>query len=78
MTRTITAIFDGEVFRPTEPVDLEPNQRYVVTVVRSPEADPLPASPRSVRRILEFATDLDLPADLAAQHDHYLHGTPKR
>ncbi|HET6574635.1 MAG TPA: hypothetical protein VFG68_13590 [Fimbriiglobus sp.] len=29
--------------------------------------------------MLEFAGKLDdMPADFAAQHDHYIHGTPKR
>jgi hypothetical protein len=43
-----------------------------------------PKSQRSVRgKMLEFgksaeAKPCDLPADLAANHDHYLHGLPKR
>ena len=32
---------------------------------------------RAFRRILERATDLGI-SDLAEQHDHYLHGAPKR
>jgi len=34
MTKTLRAVFDGEVFRPEEPVDLKPNTRYVVTIER--------------------------------------------
>ena len=31
------------------------------------------------RRLLEIAAKTEgLPTDLAAQHDHYLYGTPKR
>ncbi len=31
------------------------------------------------RRLVAIAgTAKDLPADLAQQHDHYIHGTPKR
>jgi hypothetical protein len=31
------------------------------------------------RRLLELAGTVEgLPSDLAEQHDHYLHGTPKR
>ena len=26
----------------------------------------------------QFPENLELPADLAAEHDHYLYGTPKR
>lgn len=32
MERTFTVVFDGEVFRPDTPVDVEPNTRYVVTI----------------------------------------------
>jgi hypothetical protein len=34
MTTTVRAVFDGHVFRPDEPVPLEPNARYVLTVER--------------------------------------------
>jgi hypothetical protein len=41
------------------------------------------AAPRSrnqlTQRLREIAAKLDgLPPDLAEQHDHYIHGTPKR
>ncbi|HKY04813.1 MAG TPA: antitoxin family protein [Blastocatellia bacterium] len=32
MTRTVQAVFDGEVFRPEEEVDLEPNTRVQITI----------------------------------------------
>jgi len=38
-----------------------------------------PPSPNVWESLLELAgTAEGLPADLAEQHDHYLHGTPKR
>lgn len=76
MKRTIEAVYDGEVFRPREPVDLEPELMYRITVEPSPTSKRT-GTPRSVRRALERAADLGV-ADLAEQHDHYLHGTPKR
>lgn len=79
MTRSVAVIYDGNVFRPVEPVDLPPNTRGRVTIDdQEGQEPPSAAPPRSVRRILERARALDLPADLAAQHDHYLYGTPKR
>lgn len=48
--------------------------------------EPVPAAPAngngvtphdSVYELADLATDWG-PADLSAQHDHYLHGTPKR
>jgi len=54
--------------------------------VRLPEGvevrvEPLESSPR--KTLAEQLGDLvgsvpDLPADMAKQHDHYLHGAPKR
>lgn len=72
MTRTITAHFDGKVIVPDEVVELPVGQslRLQLELVenRAPFAD-----------LLDFAADLpDAPSDLAAQHDHYLYGTPKK
>jgi hypothetical protein len=74
----VAVIYDGESFRPVEPVDIPPNTRGTVTIGDQAEERPLVSPPRSVQRILERARALDLPPDLAAQHDHYLYGTPKR
>ena len=69
MARTIDVIFDGEAFRPMEPVDIKPNTHgQVVIDDQSVEHAPL-TPPRSVRRILARARPLDAPTDLAAQHD---------
>jgi hypothetical protein len=76
MARTIGAIFDGEVLRPEEPLDLEPNRRYAVTIAEPAEDGE--RKPGVLDNILDLAADFDLPSDLAAQHDHYLYGTPKR
>jgi len=73
MTRSITAHFDGQFIVPDEPVQLPVGQRLRVQVEL---AEPTPAP---FADLLRFARDLpDAPADLAAQHDHYLYGTPKR
>jgi len=72
MTQVITAHFDGKVIVPDEPVQLpvgEPLRLHVEMV----ESEPPFAD------LLRFAADLpDAPSDLAAQHDHYLYGSPKR
>ena len=48
-----------------------------------PKAPPTPdqAEPGqpTIRSLLKFAGVIkDMPADFAEQHDHYIHGTPKR
>ena len=76
MQKTLTVIFDGNVFRPEEPVDLEPNARYRITIEAEPPGVERPTN-RTLQWILEHATDMGLP-DFAEQHDHYLYGTEKR
>ena len=69
---TITAHFDGKFIVPDEPVELPIGQTLLVSceVVR--------ASPRFAE-LLNLAADLPgAPTDLAAQHDHYLYGSPKQ
>ena len=39
---------------------------------------PKAASPLGEALMLLAGTAVGLPSDMAAQHDHYLHGTPKR
>jgi hypothetical protein len=77
MTRTITVVFDGEVFRPREPVDLPADTEYQLTVDEPASGSEAEAMPEVFRRILGRARDLGV-GDLAEQHDHYLYGTPKR
>jgi predicted DNA-binding antitoxin AbrB/MazE fold protein len=38
MSQTIEAIFDGQVFHPVEPLDIEPNTRVTVHI-ETPERD---------------------------------------
>lgn len=72
ITTTITVVFDGEVLRPEEPVDLEPNTRYKVTIQPQPEF-------KDAWDVLEhYAGTVDAPPDWSIEHDHYLYGTPKR
>jgi hypothetical protein len=44
------------------------------------ESTPAGATPKgTLAGLLKFAGKAEgLPADFAAQHDHYIHGTPKR
>ena len=74
MTRFIAAHFDGKVIVPDEPIELRPGQPLRVQVEMAPDASSAPFAD-----LLQFAADLpDAPVDLAAQHDHYLYGSPKQ
>ena len=75
MTTTLTAIFDGKTLVPEQPVDLKVKCRYRVRIeeeiVQKPNQDPLDV-------IESLIGTCPGPEDLALNHDHYLHGLPKR
>jgi hypothetical protein len=64
----LTATFDGKVFLPDEPVNIEPNTKVKVTVDDKKVGKPLSS--------LEFMASLDLdgPADFSKNLDDYLYG----
>ena len=68
MSQTLTVVFDGEVLHPDTPINLEPNQRYVITI--QPEVT-------SVKKgdawdVLEkFAGTVEAPVNWASKHDFY-------
>lgn len=72
---------DGKVLVPDEFVELPVGQQFVVTVepVNSEGLDPKSA-PDWLQTAQELSRQMppDLPEDLAEQHDHYIHGLPKR
>lgn len=74
---TVNAHFDGKVIVPDEPLDLPLNQALIVQI------EPVSADDNGEGSVLSWlaANALDddsLPVDLAAQHDHYLFGCPKK
>ena len=76
---TLKARFDGHVFVPEKPVDLPVGCELEISI--SAAVTP-PSSPTIMSQLADIARQFpenpDLPEDLAAQHDHYLYGTPKR
>jgi hypothetical protein len=76
-----TAHSDGKVLVPDEPVKLAKGRRFMVTLepVGATRAKPLPPA-RWFQKAVELSQRMprNLPKDLGEQHDHYIHGTPKR
>jgi hypothetical protein len=75
--------FDGKVFVPDEPVDLPRGQAVVLHVQPATNGEKAPQEsarpPENAWSVLrELAGSVEAAADWAAQHDHYLYGTPKR
>jgi hypothetical protein len=72
MARTVRAVFDGEVLRPEEPIDLRPNRTYLVTIEHAtPSADEDELYP--LTEIGRLATDMGV-SDLSSEHSRYAHG----
>lgn len=63
-----------EPIAPLIPPDLRSNW---LEAARKERADKSPTELSNVLRSIA-GTVHDLPTDFAAQHDHYIHGTPKR
>ena len=56
-----------------------PEGAKVQVEVLGPAEQGAPAGETLGEKLLKYAGRItDAPADLAAQHDHYLHGTPKK
>lgn len=73
MAKTVRAVFDGEVLRPEEPVDLEPNARYLLTIERQEErVQTGEESAYPLTEILRLATDMGV-TDLSTRHGWYAH-----
>lgn len=76
MALTVEAVYENGVLKPAEPLPLKEHEKVRVTVE--------PARPPIWERIAARAAETPLeevaklPADGAAQIDHYLYGHPKR
>ncbi|GAC1340956.1 MAG: hypothetical protein NVSMB14_06470 [Isosphaeraceae bacterium] len=74
---TATVLFDGEVLRLETPIELEPNARY--TIKLSKNLTKAEEGTEDAWDVLErLIGTVDAPADWSAEHDHYIHGGPKR
>ncbi len=54
MSKVLEATFDGKVFRPAEPIELEPNTRVRLTVETMKGSDTPPVSFLEVARSLKL------------------------
>ena len=71
MSLTIEATFDGEVFRPDEKVELEPNTKVKLQLVVKEKKKT--GEPGSFIKYLR-SVKIDAPPDFATNIDDYLYG----
>ena len=70
MSQTLEATFDGEVLRPDEPIELEPNTRVRITI--EPVGDNAEEKTESFLRTAR-SLNLEGPSDWSARLDDYLY-----
>ncbi len=72
-SQTLDATFDGSVFRPDQPIELEPNTRVRITI------EPAQSSEVPSESFLRLARSLNLdgPRDWSSRLDDYLYGDKK-
>jgi hypothetical protein len=76
---TIKARFDGRVFVPQGPVDLPVGCELEIAVPSPPSKGPDRFPLLELAALMDrFPENPQWPVDGAAQHDHYLYGTPKK
>jgi len=74
MSKSVRAVFDGEVLRPEETVDLKPNVRYLVIIEPEDERkESGEAGPYPLTEIGKLAIDMGV-TDLSTRHSWYAHG----
>jgi len=72
ITKTIYLTFDGKVFRPEEPVELEPDTRVRATI----EAAERVRGGRGAFLETARSLNLDGPPDWSSRLEEYLYGAP--
>lgn len=76
--QTIHAVYENGIFWPIDLIELPDRCEVEITV----RPQPVRIAQNTLARLAEigrqFPANPDLPTDLAAQHDHYLYGLPKR
>ena len=70
MSQTLDATFDGEVFRPTQAVELQPDTRVQLIVTVKSTTEETPKSFLRVARSLQLTG----PTDWSSRVDDYLYG----
>jgi hypothetical protein len=75
--KRLRAHFDGKVLVPEGPVDL-PTGRVLEIQVEDVEDKPAGILSELATWAATLPQDPKSPTDAAAQHDHYLYGTPKK
>jgi hypothetical protein len=76
---TVRGKVQGGVIVPEAGSTLPEGTDVVITTVEDPGTQPPPRPDTLSARLMKYAGALSgLPKDLASNHDHYIHGTPRK
>ena len=78
MTKRLRVRYDGRVLVPQGPVDLPQGPLLEVDLHPVDDGSEPTGLSKLADELAKLPSDPDSPTDMAAQHDHYLYGTPKR
>lgn len=77
MTATLTATYDGRALVPAEPLNLPKGTTVRLRMETADSGAELGGTLSD--KLMTFSGIMEgFPADFAKNHDHYLHGTPRR
>jgi hypothetical protein len=78
LNMTLRGRVHGGVIVPEEGAALEEGVEVMIETIE-PAAQVLPSEPTLAQRLLKYAGAAEgLPSDMARNHDHYIHGTPRK
>ena len=78
MTTRLKVRYDGRVLVPQEPVDLPQGRLLEVELQPIDDGNERTGLSKLADELAKLPSDPNSPTDMAAQHDHYLYGKPKR
>jgi predicted DNA-binding antitoxin AbrB/MazE fold protein len=70
MVQSVIVTYDGQVLKPEQPLDLEADKQYRITITPT---DVLDEAGDAWDVLDALAGTVDAPLDWAAEHDHYLY-----
>lgn len=71
MVKTLHVVFDGKMFLPKEPVNIQPNTEWVIVISDEKKELPVRKGVHPLEVISQLATDMGA-EDLSENFDHYI------
>jgi predicted DNA-binding antitoxin AbrB/MazE fold protein len=73
MTKAVKAVYEGGVFRPQEPVQLEEKTEVEVLIPTDAKRDDDPTGWKTARELIGCITEAPLAPNISEDHDRYIY-----